>query len=119
MTRFSPVVAEHFQAPSNRRAMSDPDRVGTAHLEGHPATVTVYLQLDRELVREASFEASGCGVTIACCSMLTELVQGMALTDCRRFSARELIQALEGLPPDKEYCAHVAVNALHRAVEAA
>jgi nitrogen fixation NifU-like protein len=116
MSRFSAEVADHFQSPRNRRAIPNPDRAGSASLEGHAPIVTVYLRLDGERVCEASYEAFGCGVTIACGSMLTELVQGLTLADCRRFSARQLMEALEGLPPDKEYCAHVVVVALHRAV---
>lgn len=117
MSRFSPVVAEHFQSPCNRRALSQPDRIGVASLEGHAPLVTVYLELEGDRVREASYEAAGCGVTIACGSMLTELVRGMTLADCKQFSPQQLMEALEGLPPDKEYCAFVAVEALHRAAK--
>jgi NifU-like protein involved in Fe-S cluster formation len=48
--------------------------------------------------------------------MLTELVCGMTLSECKQLSANDLIEALEGLPVDKEYCAHIVIEALHAAV---
>ena len=56
-------------------------------------------------------------MTVACSSMLTELVRGRNLADCRRMTAHELAQALDGIPPGKEYFAEVAICALQDAME--
>jgi NifU-like protein involved in Fe-S cluster formation len=117
MNRFSDTLMEHFQAPTNREAMECPDLVGKGSLDGYPPFVTFYLHIDRNHVVDASFQAEGCGVTIACCSMLTELVQGRSLAECHQLTAHTLSEALDGIPLGKEYCADVAIRALQNAIK--
>lgn len=116
MSRFSDTLMEHFQYPMNRGVMDSPDLIGTGSLSGHPPFVTLYLRSQGDSIATAMFEAEGCGVTIACCSMITELVQGRALMDCKHLSVDLLSAALGNIPPDKEYCAAVAIAALHDAL---
>lgn len=107
---------EHFQAPANREAMECPDLVGKGSLDGYPPFVTFYLRTDRNHVVDATFQAEGCGVTIACNSILTELVRGRSLAECRQITILEIAQALDGIPSGKEYCAEVAICALRDAI---
>lgn len=116
MCRFSDALMEHCQYPVNRGAMGCADLVGKGSLDGCPPFVRIYLQTDSDRVKEASFEAEGCGVTIACGSILTELVLGREIADCKRLNSRILSEALGGIPPDKMYCAMVAISALHDAI---
>jgi NifU-like protein involved in Fe-S cluster formation len=76
----------------------------------------VYLKAAERRVVRASFEAEGCGVTVAAASLLTELIIGRTLAECRTISAETLQDALGGLPPHKHYCAWVVVEALHQAL---
>lgn len=116
MPRFSETLMDHYEAPLNRRRMENADTIGMASLDQRPPFVLVFLKAEGELIREATFEAAGCGVTIACGSMLTELVRGKTLKACQALGAQQLSDALEGLPPDKQYCAEVAVTALQDAL---
>lgn len=118
MSRFSATVLELFQSPENAGEMAEPDRVGLGSLNGTPPFVTIFLQLDqdRSRVLKACFLANGCGVTIASASMLTILVKGRELRDCAAITVDDLISALDGLPPDRRYCAHVAIEALRSAL---
>jgi NifU-like protein involved in Fe-S cluster formation len=92
------------------------DAIGKGSLDGYPPFVIVYLRIDRNRVAVATFEAEGCGVTIACGSVLTELIRGHSLAECRQITAETLAKALDGIPSGKEYCAAVAISALHNAI---
>jgi NifU-like protein involved in Fe-S cluster formation len=87
MSRFSDTLMEHFQAPISRGVMESPSLVGTGSLDGYPPFVTFYLRIDSGHITDATFQAEGCGVTIACGSMLTELVHGRSLAECRQLTA--------------------------------
>jgi nitrogen fixation NifU-like protein len=117
MSAFSTTLMEHFQEPANRGSMDSADVIGTGSLDGYPPFVTLYLRIDAGRVADATFQAEGCGVTVACSSMLTELVRRRNLAECHRITAHELAQALDGVPPGKEYCAEVAIRALEDAVK--
>jgi NifU-like protein involved in Fe-S cluster formation len=77
----------------------------------------MYLILQGQSVSQAKFEAQGCGVTIAACSALTELIHGMPLSRCIRLSTSDLIQALGGVPDDRNHSPEVAMGALRDALQ--
>jgi NifU-like protein involved in Fe-S cluster formation len=81
------MLMEHFQSPANRGEMTGASIIGKGSLDGNPPFVTFYLRIDRNHVVDATFQAEGCGVTIACGSMLTELVHGRSLAECRQLTA--------------------------------
>jgi NifU-like protein involved in Fe-S cluster formation len=97
--------------------MESPDAVGMASLHGQAPYVTVFLKMAQDVVERATFQAFGCGVTIACCSALTELVSGRTMAQCRALSAGDVVQALDGVPPDKQFCAELVVRALRQALD--
>jgi len=112
---FSDKVVSEFLDPSNLERLSDPD--ARAIVTGPCGdTMEIYLLLDGEIVRHASFMTDGCGPTVACGSMLTKLLRGMPLADARSLEPRRLRDALGGLPPESEHCADLAIMTLRRAI---
>ena len=75
-----------------------------------------YLRLEGSTIREAMFVTDGCGPSVACGSMLTTMVQGMALDEANRITAEDLLAALDGLPEDSRHCATLAVDTLRRSI---
>ncbi len=116
MSRFSETLLEHCQSPRHRGPLADATVTGSGSLQGTPPFVAVALRVARGRIMRANFEASGCGVTIACGSVLTELVEGLLVDECRQIDADRIAAALDGLPPDKRYCAWVAAEALRDAL---
>ncbi len=111
MPRFSDTLLDHARAPRNSGAMLEPDATGKADLDGRAPRVFIYLKAKDGAVSDAGFQALGCGVTIACCSVLTELVKGRPLTECRNLTPKDVIDALDGVPSDKQFCADLAIKA--------
>jgi nitrogen fixation NifU-like protein len=48
--------------------------------------------------------------------MLTELLVGRSIEACRELAADHLIEALDGVPPDKLHCPALAIAALRDAL---
>jgi nitrogen fixation NifU-like protein len=117
MPRYSNVLLEHAKCPRNGGGMRDPDRIGRASLDAGSPRVTIQLRIIDDQVDEAMFLAFGCGVTVAACSMLTEIIRGRHVDELERLQASDIIDALEGIPGDKVFCADLAVMALHDALE--
>jgi NifU-like protein involved in Fe-S cluster formation len=80
-------------------------------------TMQIDLQLDGEIIQEALFITDGCGATIACGIMLTQMAQAKTLTAAQQITPEALRSALDGLPEDHEHCAELAVNTLRQAIE--
>lgn len=115
MSRFSETLLEHARHPHHCRRDDEADLVGTANLAGNPPQVEFYLRLEGDRIVKASFQAGGCGVTIAACSALAGLAEGMTLSEATSLGREQLSEALEGVPQDKWYCLDVALAALRNA----
>jgi NifU-like protein involved in Fe-S cluster formation len=117
MPRYSANLLDHVLAPRNAGSMDTPDAFGTASLGGRAPHVTIYLKVEGDVVKQATFQTFGCGVSIACCSVLTEMVCEMPVTDARLITGGDLIAALSGVPQEKKFCAGMAVDALQQALD--
>jgi NifU-like protein involved in Fe-S cluster formation len=116
MGRFSETLMDHFTYPRNSGALDVPDRVGRGGTPGQGPFLILQLRLDGDVVAAARFQTHGCGASIAAGSMLTEMIVGRTLDDCRALTAEQLSTALGGFPPDKRHCPILAVAALRDAL---
>jgi nitrogen fixation protein NifU and related proteins len=76
----------------------------------------IYLRLGDDRVAAAKYHTIGCGPTIASGSMLTEMIVGKTTAQCGEITSEKLIEALDGVPPDKLHCPALAVAALRDAL---
>jgi nitrogen fixation NifU-like protein len=112
---YSDKVIQEFHNPKNVGRMPAPDACGIVH-GWCGDTMEVYLRLDGERIEEASFMTDGCGPTVACGSMLTQMATGMSLAEAAKIEPEDLIAILDGLPEENLHCAELAVNTLREAI---
>ena len=95
----------------------------------------VYLEISDGHVKKVTFEGSGCAISIASASLLTETVIGLSVADAERWFAQVTaaltgaeisdepslgkLSALQGVRefPSRVKCATLAWHALHAAIE--
>ena len=70
-------------------------------------------------VTEATFDADGCGASIAAGSACVSLIEGRTVLEAARVGATDVSAELGGLSPGKFHAADLASDALHRALAAA
>ena len=116
MGKYSETLTEHVMAPRNGGAIEDPDLTGHAGAPGRGAFMILYLKVEEERIAAAKYHTVGCGPTIASGSMLTEIIKGKSIAECRELTVENLIEALEGVPPDKLHCPALAIGALKDAL---
>jgi nitrogen fixation NifU-like protein len=59
---------------------------------------------------------NGCGPTVACGSITTELVKGKTVADALAITEEDILNALEGLPESEVHCATLAADALRQSI---
>ena len=112
---FSTRVLEEARQPRNMGVMLDPD--GHALVCGPCGdSMEIFLRIQDSRIAVAAFMTDGCGPTVACGSMLTQIVKGKSLEEAMAIEAADVIIALDGLPPEHVHCAALAVNTLQEAV---
>jgi nitrogen fixation NifU-like protein len=113
---YSAQVLDHFQHPRNAGEVANPD--ASVQIE-NPAcgdVLKLTLRIVDSRIEEIRFLAQGCVPTMACASILTELLQGKTSTEARQLRREELVKAVGGLPKASLHASHLAMDALHAAL---
>lgn len=81
---YRETVLDHSRNPRNFRRIEPADRRATGHNPLCGDKVTLYVKLGgNESIRDVAFEATGCAISLASASMLTELVLSRPLADVK------------------------------------
>jgi nitrogen fixation NifU-like protein len=113
---YSEQVIDHFLRPRNYGELPNPDcHTFMSGICGD--TIGIFVGLDNGKICRISFITNGCGPTIACCSALTCMAEGLSIQDATNIKSKELIAYLGGLPVEHTHCADLAVNTLRGALE--
>ncbi len=118
MPPYPPEAMRHLAAPIGAGAMHGPDALGESGSASCGDVVRVALRIRGRRVREARFEAFGCGAATAAASAACARLTGAGLDDAMRLSADDLDRDLGGLGDDRRHGPDIVSDALGRALEA-
>ncbi len=94
---YQEVIFDHNRNPRNFRVMENADR----EVEGfNPLCgdrLTLFLKLDGDVITDASFQGSGCAISTASVSLMTEIVKGKTEAE-----AEELFQRFHEMTTGKD-----------------
>jgi nitrogen fixation protein NifU and related proteins len=109
---FSPAVLDHFEHPRNAGDLADPTIVVEVSnpVCGDVLRLAVRIQAGR--VAACRFRARGCVTSIACSSLLTELLIGQSRTEIEQITADRIAGELGGLDPATHHAADLARDAV-------
>jgi nitrogen fixation protein NifU and related proteins len=78
---YRDVIVDHNRQPRNFGKLENAD----AHADGHNPLcgdkLSVYLNLDGDRITDAKFDGSGCAISVASASLLTEAVKGKTVAE--------------------------------------
>ncbi len=112
---FSETVIEYTYNPRNVGEISDADGVG--RVTGTCGdTVQIQIRVENGRIRESRFLTDGCGTSIACGSMLTEMIGDKTIEEALVITSDDLLRSLDGLPEEYVHCTVLAVDTLHAAI---
>ena len=136
---YQEIILEHNRRPRNYRVMEGADRVVEGRNPLCGDALTLWLKLEGDVVVDASFQGSGCAISKASASLMTEAVKGKTRAQAEALfttfhdlvtgkldveadavAKRELgsLRALGGVArfPIRVKCASMAWHALHSAL---
>jgi nitrogen fixation NifU-like protein len=108
---------DHFRNPRNVGTIENANGVGEV---GNPLCgdmMTIYLDVQDDVIKDIKFQTFGCGSAIAVSSMLTELAKGKTLEEASHITNKDVAEALEGLPKNKLHCSNLGADALQMAIK--
>ena len=115
---YSEKVMDHFQNPRNVGKIEDADGIGEVGNAKCGDIMKIYLKIDEnQVITDCKFNTFGCGSAIATSSMATEMIKGKKVDEAMELSNRAVVEALDGLPPQKIHCSVLAEEAVKAAVK--
>ncbi|MDY0038699.1 MAG: iron-sulfur cluster assembly scaffold protein [Desulforhabdus sp.] len=79
-------------------------------------SMEIYLHIENDTVKGASFFTDGCGASMACGSAAAELAVDRTLDEIVLVGEDMILEMLGGLPEDHRHCAMLAAETLQTAV---
>ena len=115
LTYSKKAIAE-YRNPNNFCNMKNPDALGK--VKGSCGdTVKITLSIENEIIKDACFWTDGCGASIACNNLLTNMIKGKTMEEASTITSLKLLDNLGGLPKEHAHCATLAVITLREAIK--
>ena len=117
MALYSDKVMDHFEHPRNIGKLDDADGIGEVGNAKCGDIMRMYIKVEDGVITDCKFNTFGCGSAIATSSMATELIKGKPVEEALELSNQAVVEALDGLPPQKIHCSVLAEEAVRAAVK--
>ena len=78
---YQQVILDHNKKPRNFHKLESANRTAEGFNPLCGDRLTVYLELEDEVVKDISFEGSGCAISMAAASMMTQSLKGKSKQD--------------------------------------
>jgi nitrogen fixation protein NifU and related proteins len=81
---YQEVILEHSKQPRNYRELGDANHKAEGYNPLCGDHFTVYLKMDDDKIQDVSFQGSGCAISKASASMMTQSVKGKTLAEAEK-----------------------------------
>ena len=80
---YQQVILDHTKAPRNYRKIEGADRTAQGKNPLCGDTYTIYMNMDGDVIRDISFQGSGCAISKASASLLTDSLKGKSKAEAK------------------------------------
>ncbi|MDR3720416.1 MAG: SUF system NifU family Fe-S cluster assembly protein [Candidatus Acidoferrales bacterium] len=85
---YQDVILEHSKAPRNYRELPAANHKAEGFNPLCGDRFTVYVALEGDAIRDISFQGSGCAISKASASMMTQIVKGKTMAEAEKIFGR-------------------------------
>ncbi|MDR0293963.1 MAG: Fe-S cluster assembly scaffold protein NifU [Oscillospiraceae bacterium] len=110
-------VMDHFNNPRNMGEVEDYNAEGTVGNAKCGDIMRMTMRIEDGVIEDVKFKTFGCGAAVATSSIATEMVKGKTVEEALKLTNSAVVEALEGLPPQKIHCSVLAEEAVRAAIE--
>lgn len=97
---YQEVILDHNRRPRNFHVLQDASHRAEGYNPLCGDRLTLYLKIDEGVIRDVGFEGSGCAISKASASLMTDAVKGQSTADARSLVDR--FQRMVTTPPEQE-----------------
>lgn len=109
---YSAKLLDHFEHPRNAGELPNPAAQVRVTNPACGDILELQVTIEDGRLAQVRFRAQGCVPAMACASAATELLLGRTLDEVRLITRKQVIAAVEGVPPASGHAADLAVDAV-------
>lgn len=117
MFNYNEKVLKAFANPQNVGEIENPDGEGIVGNATCGDIMKITLRIVDNVIVDAKFQTFGCTAAIATSATATEMIKGKTVEEALKLTNAQVVEELEGLPPQKLHCSVLAEEAIHKAIE--
>ena len=110
---YQEVILDHNRSPRNYRAMANANRKAQGYNPLCGDQVTVYVDVEEGVIKDISFQGSGCAISKASASMMTAELKGKTEAQAKELfdNVHKMLtgEANKNGPPDKREVGKLAI----------
>lgn len=114
---YNEKVMKEFAAPKHVGFIEDADGVGKVGNASCGDIMEISIKVKDDVITDAKFRTFGCAAAIASSSVATDMVIGKHLDEALAIKNKDVVETLEGLPPQKIHCSVLAEEAIKKAID--
>ncbi len=113
---YNDKVLEIFANPKHIGIMEDASAEGIVGNASCGDIMKVFLKIENDVIVNASFQTFGCTAAIASTDTAMGMIIGKTLDEALAITNADVVEQLEGLPPQKIHCSVMAEEAVREAI---
>lgn len=114
---YNEIILDHFRSPRNVGEIENASGIGEVGNAVCGDMMTFYLTIKDDIILDAKYKTFGCGAAIAVSSIVSEMIIGKNIKEVMKLTHRDVSEKLGGLPPQKEHCSNLGIDAVKKAIE--
>lgn len=114
---YNDKVIEVFKNPKNVGEAENYNAIGTVGNENCGDIMQITMRIEGDIIKDAKFKTFGCAAAVASSSVATDMIIGKTVDEALAIKNKDVVETLEGLPPQKIHCSVLAEEAIKLAIE--
>lgn len=114
---YNEKVMEVFKNPQHMGEVENYNAIGTVGNEVCGDIMQITMRIEDGIIQDAKFKTFGCAAAVASSSTATGMIIGKTIDEALKLTNKQVIEQLEGLPPQKIHCSVLAEDAIRLAIQ--
>ena len=114
---YNEKVMKVFKNPQHMGEVENYNAIGTVGNEVCGDIMQITMRIEDNVIKDAKFKTFGCAAAVASSSTATGMIIGKTIDEALKLTNKQVIEELEGLPPQKIHCSVLAEDAIRLAID--
>ncbi len=114
---YNEKVMEVFKNPQHMGEVENYNAIGTVGNEVCGDIMQITMRIEDGIIKDAKFKTFGCAAAVASSSTATGMIIGKAIEEALKLTNKQVVEELQGLPPQKIHCSVLAEDAIRLAID--